>query len=100
MLEYIKDPKKVICSDGIVRVITGERSRRMTVLAEEELPITLEDCLTVAKVLGYDEAHPTDIVLVIAEDYTEGKIYKYGNHQNPQTKRPCWELVGETSGIA
>ena len=46
MLEYIKDPKKVICRDGIVRVITGERSRRMTVLAEEGLPITLDDCLT------------------------------------------------------
>lgn len=54
--------------------------------------ITLNNCLEIAKEeLGYNYG----TILVIAESYLGGAIYRYGNYQDDE-----WYLVGTMMGFA
>ena len=58
---------------------------------ENDTMITLDKCLEIAKLEGYTEG----IILVIAESYLDGKIYRYGNYLDD-----TWYEVGTMAGFA
>lgn len=76
--------------DGFVRIIWGDRARTFCVTAngdEKDDLVTLNSCL---KIIEYNGR---GVVIVILEDATYGKVYKY--------ERGCgWKEHGNTYGFA
>ena len=77
--------------DGIIRIICGDKGKTIILNAfgdDNDKFITLDDCL---KLIEYDA---NDICIVIFDDWTQGKIYQYGNYGK------YWTEYGETRGFA
>lgn len=58
---------------------------------ENDTMITLDKCLEIAKEEGYTNG----TILVIAESYLDGKIYRYNNYSEGE-----WCEVGTMAGFA
>lgn len=92
----IIDPKTTRIEDGIVYIISCPdpdknicTCDKRIICYEYDEPLRLED---ISLTYPY-------VVLVIAEDWTYGLIYRYGNHKDKDGNN-LWEEVGQTIGFA
>lgn len=77
--------------DGVIRIIYGDIGKTIYLSAmgvENDRFISLNDCL---QEIGYGGI---GVVVVIIDDYMQGKVYMYGNYGND------WYEYGETRGFA
>jgi hypothetical protein len=78
--------------DGIIYIIQGDIGKTLIISAsgdENDRFFSLHDCLTA---FGYNGEGS---VLVIIEDYTKGKVYRYNNYGDKK-----WYECGSTEGFA
>lgn len=93
-----QDPKEKIWIDSI-KVLFRPNYKEDDLVAFEifkcfeygEDPLCLDEIIDMAKEKGYKEG----TILVIAESYTYGYIWRYNNYSEQE-----WVLVGTTQGIA
>ena len=78
--------------DGIIYIIWGDKGKTVYVTAMGDVSdkfFSLNDCL---EVIGYNGEGS---VLVVVEDYTDGKVFRYNNYSDK-----AWREVGTTCGFA
>lgn len=88
------DKKEPIYEEFITIVIDRKKTVEIIQLEdtyENNAMITLDKCLEIAKENGYK----IGTILVIAESYLNGKIYRYGNYSDNE-----WWEVGTMAGFA
>ena len=82
--------------DGFIYIIWGDKARTICHTAngdENDTFISLNDCL---EIIGYKNGEEIlDNVLVILEDFTRGKVYRYNNYGDNG-----WYECGYTYGFA
>lgn len=82
--------------DGIIYIICEDKGKTLYITAsgdESDRFVSLNDCL---KEIGYEEGSDEKSgVLVIIEDYTKGKVYRYDNYGDKS-----WYECGRTEGFA
>ncbi len=86
------DGNKTGTWDGIIHIICNDKGKRMCVTAtgdETDRFVCLNDCL---KEIGYSG---NGSALVVIEDYTKGKVYRYNNYGDN-----AWYECGRTEGFA
>lgn len=89
---FIVDDEKTTISDGIVRIIFGDKCVLKTLDTQYDNPISLEDCYDI--VYYRSDGCFKGVIIVLFEDKTQGAVYKYGNHGD------YWEKTGNTCGYA
>lgn len=83
----IVDPEDTILFDGVCYVLTRN-------IKESKLYIDYTcDYSDGISLLDIEEKYP-HVFMVIFEEHLNGKVYRYGNHED------YWEEVGETNGFA
>ena len=88
------DSKASLCEEIITIVVNRQKTIEVfqtDEAFEDDTMLTLDKCLEIAKEEGYTNG----IVLVIAESYLDGKIYRYGNYSDD-----AWYEVGTMAGFA
>lgn len=84
------DPAKESCWDGFVRIFNSEKIITKIISADTDGPMTLNDCLDVAKKLKIN-----GVIYVIFADWLSGDMYAYGNYNDGK-----WHYYGRTGGFA
>ena len=80
-----------------IRIIVDDKTVELFNNCEFNEGLTLGDCLKIAKeLLDYPDA---GIILVIAESYLDGYIYRYGNYVDEKYGSK-WQCVGFMEGFA
>ena len=85
------DGNKTGTYESVIRIIYGNKGKTIYLIAnkyENNKFISLNDCLKEIDYNGYG------IVVVIIDDYMQGKVYIYGNYGKD------WYEYGETRGYA
>ena len=88
------DGNKTGTWDGFVYIICEDKGKTVCVTAmgdENDEFVCLNDCLTL---IDYNEETDASLIVII-EDWTSGKVYRYNNYNDKS-----WYEVGATEGFA
>lgn len=91
--KIFRDDQIAFCDEILYIICVGDgeeeyKTERISLDPQYDQPITLED---IAK------TYPK-VVILIADGYLEGYVFRYKNHDNDPDAE-YWELVGRTKGF-
>lgn len=109
MIDYTKkipnkcDDDKVYFTDGIVYIISKKLNEVFKYEYECEKKVICPEYDDSISLYDIEMKYP-DVEMVIFEDETNGKVYRFGNHARDKYEdgSPCelWECIGTTRGYA